>query len=262
MTQIPLAELHVLRRAAEPALADPQSSALARLVGPGVAELAPAGIAPFAMRRIGENAPLLHQGAQARHAYLVQAGYFKIVRIGEDGYEQVLDFVARDELLGADALADGRYTSGAVALEESWVWALELDAVQRLVRRVPGFASHWQALLARQIARAGELAWMMAAVGADKRTARFVILYSRRMAERGQSPRRLLLHMGRRDIACHLGLAPESISRAFSLLADSGILRVDNREIEILDAGALHHYALTTRGYPEHATGRRLAAAA
>jgi CRP/FNR family transcriptional regulator len=71
------------------------------------------------------------------------------------------------------------------------------------------------------------------------------------MADRGQSPRRLLLRMNRRDIANHLGLAHETISRSFRLLVDRGWLRVDNREVEILDLDGLKRCARSTRGAPE-----------
>ena len=55
------------------------------------------------------------------------------------------------------------------------------------------------------------------AVAADARLARFLVQLSARMAECGQSPRRLLLRMNRRDIANHLGLAHETISRSLRL---------------------------------------------
>jgi len=229
--------------------------ALARFLGPGAGESMPAGVSPFALVRVAQEAPLVHEGAPARCVYLVQAGSFKTVRTGEDGYEQVLDFVGRHDVIGCDGLANGQHASGAVALEESWVYALPLADIRRLARQRPDFNDRWQAMLAAQIAHAGELAWLTAAVGAEKRLARFLLLLSRRMAERGESPRRLRLRMCRRDVAGHLGLAHESVSRSLSMLTDLGMLRVDNREIEIVDAEALRAFASCTRGYPDAKRG-------
>ena len=87
----------------------------------------------------------------------------------------------------------------------------------------------------------------MSAVAADVRLARFLVQLSAQMAERGQSSRRLLLRMNRRDIANHLGLAHETISRAFRVLSDAGWLRVEDREVEILDLEGLTHCAHATR---------------
>lgn len=228
---------------------DHYASALECLLGGTFNEWAPGGVSPFPLLRISEHQTLYHEGSEANSVYVVQAGYFKVVRTGEDGYEHVLDFAGRHDLLGCDAIANGHHPTSVVALEESWVYALPLADVRRLGQRLPGFSARWESAMSAQIGRAAELAWLMAAVGAEKRTARFIGLYSRRMAERGQSPRRLLLRMSRRDIASHLGLAHESVSRSFTLLAEAGVLRVDNREVEILDADALHRYAFSTRGY-------------
>jgi CRP/FNR family transcriptional regulator len=229
---------------------DRYASALECLIGGSVAEWAPGGVSPFALLRVAEHHPLFHEGSPTHSVHVVQAGFFKIVRTGEDGYEHVLDFAGRHDLLGCDGLANGQHPSSAVALEESWVYALPMAEVRRLTQRLPGFSAHWESAMSAQIGRAGDLAWLMAAVGAEKRTARFISLYARRMAERGQSSRRLLLRMSRRDIASHLGLAHESVSRSFTLLAEAGVLLVDNREVEIVDPDALHRYAFSTRGYP------------
>ena len=95
----------------------------------------------------------------------------------------------------------------------------------------------------------------MAAAGASEvRLARFLIWLSGRMAEIGQSPHRLLLRMGRRDIASLLCVAHETVSRAFTTLSDQGYLRVDRRDVRLLDPERLRAFARCTRGLPhEHA---------
>lgn len=236
-------------RGTPPPAAD--TTVLQQLMGDDLASWMPAGIAPFALLRVRQDASLTIERAPARCVYLVQGGQFKTVRTDEDGYEQVQDFADRHDLIGCDALADGRYASSAVALEESWVYALPTGDLQRLARQVPVFAARWQAAMARQILRAGDRAWLMGAVGAEKRVARFVLLIARRQAERGESARQLRLHMGRRDVASHLGLAHESVSRSLTVLATAGMLAVHNRDIELIDAAALRAFASSTRGYPE-----------
>ena len=72
------------------------------------------------------------------------------------------------------------------------------------------------------------------------------------MVELGQSPRRLRLRMCRRDIASLLGVAHETVSRSFTTLAESGFLKVDNREVELLDIARLQARARITRGPDDH----------
>jgi CRP/FNR family transcriptional regulator len=222
---------------------------LTELLGdtPGAAEQA-AGAERFAVQRVARGATLVHEGAAASMLYVVQSGSFKCVQTAEDGYEHVLGFAWRRDVIGYDGLSDAHYAFAAVALEDSRVVALPLAGLAALRQRAPAFDAALQAIVARQLTHAGEIARVMAAVAADARLARFLVQLSSSMAERGQSPRRLLLRMNRRDIANHLGLAHETISRSLRLMADAGWLRVQNREIEILDPIALRRCARSTRG--------------
>jgi CRP/FNR family transcriptional regulator len=201
--------------------------------------------------RVATGETLLHEGSPATQICVVQAGTFKNLKTAEDGYEHVLGFAMRGDLLGYDGIAQGCYASTAVALEDSRVVVVPLGLLESLRRSDPRLDRALQHVISRQVGHAVELAELMAAVAADARLARFLLHLSARMGERGLSPRRMLLRMSRRDIAAHLGLAHETVSRSLRLLIEQGCLRVANREIEILDFDGLRAHARSTRGLCE-----------
>lgn len=209
--------------------------------------------APPLRQRVAAGATLLYEGAPARQVCVVHAGTFKSVKTGDDGYEHVLGFATRGDLLGYDGLASGQYATAAIALEDSVVFTLALRQFDHLRHGDDGFDRALQVTLSRQISRAIELAELMSAVAADARLARFLLHLSARMVEQGLSPRRLRLRMNRREIASHLGVAHETVSRSFGLLADRGYVVVDNREVEIVDMSGLRAHAHCTRGPAEEA---------
>lgn len=212
-----------------------------------------ADAAPVVHHRVARGQALFHEGTPAHSLYQVYAGDFKLVRTEVDGYEQVLDFAGSPDLLGLDALSTGHHGCAAVALEDATVLVYPFAELDGLRHAHPALGAQLRAAWGRQFERLSELAWLMAAVGTDRRTARFLLLISRRMAERGQSPRRLRLRMRRRDIASYLGLAHESVTRSLGAMADAGLLRVDLRDVEIVDPAALERFARTTRGGHEGA---------
>jgi CRP/FNR family transcriptional regulator, anaerobic regulatory protein len=199
-------------------------------------------------RRVRAGGTLFHEGAPAQAIYFVAVGTFKCLHIAEDGYEQVLGFAGRTEVMGYDAVCNGHHPTTAIALEDSTVHALALPDMFALCQRVPALDRVVHLALSRQLVHQVEIANLMAAVAAEVRLARFLVQLSERMAERGQSPRRLLLRMSRRDIASHLGVAHETVSRSFSTLAHCGCLAVCNREVEIIDLERLKACASNTRG--------------
>jgi CRP/FNR family transcriptional regulator len=200
------------------------------------------------LRRLHEGATLILEGGRGRALYVLRCGSTKTVKTQEDGYEQVLGFQHAGDVLGFEALNAGVHDAGVVALEDSSIYVLATDELPQLRRLCPALTDALELALSRQLHNAGATAGLMSAVASEARLARFVLWWSQRMASIGRSPRRLHLRMGRRDIASFLGVAHATVSRSFTALAEAGCLRVDNRDLEILDFDALHALARNTRG--------------
>lgn len=202
---------------------------------------------PLLVRRVGGGEALFHEGLAASAIHFVRSGTFKTIQTAEDGYEQVLGFPGRSEILGFDAVGRGVHPTGAIALEDSSVYAILVSEMAALAERHPALARGLHRATSLALARHGQIAEVMAAVAAEVRLARFLCHLSQQMAEQGQSPRRFHLRMSRRDIASYLGVAHETISRSFTELAQWGLLQVDNREIEIIDMDGLRRLSRNTR---------------
>ncbi len=170
----------------------------------------------------------------------VRAGTVKTYSIDRDGREHVLGFYLPGEVIGLDAIDGDTYPCNAVALDTVMLCRFSFPKISVLATRVPGLQQQLFRLLSRDIGRAAMLAgdWT-----ADERMAGFLIGLSRRLAARGFSPDRFQLTMARTDIANYLRLAPETVSRVLKRLQDDGVIRVDRRELELLDRARLETIA-------------------
>lgn len=209
---------------------------------------------PIAVRRLRAGENLAHQGAKAEALYFVRTGTFKAFHTDVDGYEQVLAFATRGEVLGFDALCMESHPVAIAALEASSVFVVLRSDLMTLGMKVPAFTIALQRAGSLSLARSRELADLMAAVASEVRLARFLIHVSQRMAAARLSPRRFHLSMGRREIASLLGVANETVSRSFSALALAGLLHVADRDVEILDMDGLRAYARSTRRRAEESS--------
>jgi CRP/FNR family transcriptional regulator, anaerobic regulatory protein len=201
-----------------------------------------------AVRQVRAGTALFLEGTRATHLYVVRLGTFKTIKTAEDGYEQVLAFAGMGEVMGFEALCENRQPVAAMALEDASVFAIALTDLSVLRQQSPALDRALQMALSRQLMRVSEMTELMAAVSSEVRLARFIAWWAARMAAHGQSSRRLLLRMSRRDIASLLGIAHETVSRSFSAFVECGLLRVDNREIEVLDPSGLKARTRNTRG--------------
>jgi CRP/FNR family transcriptional regulator len=104
---------------------------------------------------------------------------------------------------------------------------------------MPSLQRHLFQLMSREITEDQQLITLLSKNSADERVATLLLSISRRNARRQLSASQFRLPMSRVDIGNYLGLTVETISRVFSRMQKSGILQVDNKEIEILDQEAL-----------------------
>ena len=174
----------------------------------------------------------------------VRAGTVKTYVNDASGREQVLGFFLPGEVIGLNAIHASRYPCNAVALDTVMLCRFSFPMMATLAGRMPGLQRHLFNLLSQDIGKASVLSGNFTA---DERLAAFLVMLSRRFAERGFSANRMRLTMARTDIANYLRLAPETVSRVLRRLQDEGVLKVDRRDMEILQPevlDALAHHVL------------------
>ena len=183
---------------------------------------------------------LFREGDPFEAIAAVRAGTVKTYVIDREGREHVLGFHLPGEVIGLDAIDGDVYPCNAVALDTVMLCRFSFPKIAVLATRMPGIQKQLFRLLSRDIGRAALLAgdWT-----ADQRMAAFLVGFSRRLAARGFSATRFQLTMARTDIANYLRLAPETVSRVLRRLDEDGIVRVERRDVELLDPDALHRLA-------------------
>lgn len=197
----------------------------------------------FHYRRLHAGQALFRAGEAFNHLYFVKTGSIKTVVLTDDGREQVTGFHFAGDALGLDALASGKHSSEAVALEDTHVCAIAFNQFSRMSQRIESLQTHLQRLLAREVVRDQGLLLLLGRMQAEERVATFLLSLSRRFMTRGLSSHEFTLPMAREDIGNYLGITLETVSRCFSRLKSAGVLAVDNRRIRILDADALQKAA-------------------
>ena len=87
--------------------------------------------------------------------------------------------------------------------------------------------------MSRELGREHAVLSLLGTLGAEARVARFLVMLSERFSSLGFSPNRFNLRMTRQEIGSYLGLTLETVSRAFSGLHAAGLIKVEQKAIEI-----------------------------
>lgn len=170
-----------------------------------------------------------------RNLYAIRLGHFKTYQINPSGEQQITGFQMAGELLGMDAISADRHHCDAVALEDSEVCEIPFVQLEELFSHIPALLRHFHRIMSQEIGREQNVMLLLGNMRAEQRFAAFLVNLSSRYVARGYSSTNFQLRMSREDIGNYLGLTIESISRLLSRFKKQGWIKVDKREMEILN---------------------------
>lgn len=200
---------------------------------------------------------LYREGTLRQSFFFLRSGSAKAVVADEQGGECVTGFYFPTEIIGAPSLEHDNYTESVQLLERSAVCEVSAATLEELCATEPELLHRLFLKLAGSfdIERHARLRVSRASVHA--RVVDFLAETDRRLQVLGFPPGEFVLPMTRYDIANHIGVAAETVSRAFRRLADEGLIALRGRHVTVRAPGGLQKW-LNERGGAATLTGRRL----
>ncbi|MEQ8860714.1 MAG: helix-turn-helix domain-containing protein [Pseudomonadales bacterium] len=182
---------------------------------------------------------LYRAGDPADDCFVVRSGAYKTVVTSNDGQEHVGGFHFPGEIMGLSGQATGRYRDSAVALETSTACRTSLAELPQLWRVGSGPAL--LRLLGSNDWTGAEGHANLSRTAADARLAGYLVGLSRRLS--GRAPDHLPMPMSRTDLANHLGMTLESLSRVIGRLTRDGTITPARTAITVNDPERLQRLA-------------------
>ena len=186
---------------------------------------------------------LFRSGDPFESVYMVRSGIVKTCTVGESGEERVIGLYTLGDLIGLDAIHDGRHASSAVVLDTSSVCRLPYEPLCQLSARAPRVQHRLLSKMSQRIRDDERRLAMLAQRNADRRMASFLVSLAGARRARGLRNDEIPLPMPRADVASYLLLAVETVSRALTRLQGAGVIDVRRNRIRILDGEALRAIA-------------------
>ncbi len=180
---------------------------------------------PFAYDREEE---IYGEGEDAEFVYKVVRGAVRTHKVLNDGRRQITGFHLPGDLFGLEQGERHRHT--AEALSDTQVLIFKRRGIERAATRSAEVACQLWALAASGLRYAQDHMLLLGRRSAVERVATFLMEVDERLGGTGT----FALPMTRRDIADHLGLTIETVSRTFSQLEEDGaLLRAGGRQVSL-----------------------------
>ena len=166
----------------------------------------------------GRNAEIYGEGEPADYVYKVLSGSVRSYKVLGDGRRQIIGFHLPGDLFGLDCEAE--HSCSAEAISDCQVLVVRRTTLFNVAERDVDVARSLWTLTAAQLKREHEHSLLLIKT-AQERLAAFLLDIAQRLSAKNEVD----LPMSRQDIADHLGLTIETVSRTFTQLAEASVIR-------------------------------------
>jgi len=215
------------------------ATCLPEVVGQSGAVLLSSLVHPNRTYRPGDH--LYRSGDRLQKLFIVKSGSVKTTSTSGISVinEQVLRFHLPGDALGLDAVAGMCHPTSAVALEKTVCCEVPFARLEQMASTHPQLQGYVYSLLSGGVVQANSAMTLLGLFNATQRVTAFMLDMSRRLERRGLCKTAFRMSMSRAEIASHLALATETVSRTLARLHDYGLISVDGKNIVLLDVAGL-----------------------
>ncbi len=186
----------------------------------------------------GRGSEVFAEGDAADYFYKVVSGTVRTAKLLSDGRRQIDAFHLAGDIFGLESGAEHRFTAEAV--DEVVVEAYRRSRFGSLLADNPAFGEKLMSSMLSSLDRAHNHMVLLGRKTAQEKIASFLLEMAGRLDRDGKAER-FELPMQRTDIADHLGLTIETVSRTLTQMVRDGLIKLaaTGRTIVLADKAGL-----------------------
>lgn len=182
---------------------------------------------------------IFSQGEEATSFYILLGGKVQIYKLSREGKEMILHLFGPGDIFAEVPIFSGipNYPANSLCMEACSVLSIQGKGFQALIKQYPDLALNMLSVLAQRLHKFSEIIEDLALRTVDSRLAKYLLSVSE------NSPDKAVIYIHKKTLAAILGTIPETLSRTFKKLAESGLIQVEDNRIHLLKRDALAEIA-------------------
>lgn len=195
------------------------------------------------LRRLARGETVFRVGEPCEEFHVTVTGQIKLFAISPAGQEKVIELVGPGSSFGEALMFTGRpYIINGQSLTDTLLLTVTKEAVVGEIERDPRFAMRMLAGISRRL---HGLVRDVEAYALHSGVQRVIGYLLRDVAEGTDNSQTMTvsLEVSKATVASRLSLTPEYFSRVLHELESAGLLRIDKRDVHILDRDRLAAYS-------------------
>jgi len=183
---------------------------------------------------------IFSEGDAGNGFYLVITGRVKVFKVSADGKEQIMHIFGPGQPFAEVPVFEGtRYPASAEAMDFSRLFFFPKKGFVDLIHRNPSLAMNMLASLSLRLKQFSNLIESLSLKEVPSRLAAHLLYLS----DKNGSMDEFELDIAKSQLASLLGTIPETLSRIFTKMANSGLIQVSGPQVTIVDRTGLEDLA-------------------
>jgi len=183
------------------------------------------------------------QSDPAKHLFNITEGNVKIYQLLDDGRIQIIGFLYPGDFFGS--YKNNKYNYSAEAIGNLKTCVFNQIVLDKYIDENPVLAKELLNQTSFELTLAQDRITVLGKLNAGERLAKFLLNISEQRKRIGWKNNPISLPMTRQDIADYLGLTIETVSREFSNLKSSNIVKfISSKQLYLNDVNSLESYSV------------------
>jgi len=164
------------------------------------------------------------QEEESKNLYNITEGNIKIYKLLSDGRIQIIGFLYPGDFFGS--YKKGKYNYSAESIGNVKMCVFKQEVLDKYLEKNMNLAKELLHMTSHELTLAQDRIGVLGKLNANQRMAAFILNVSKQRARIGWQDNPISLPMLRQDIADYLGLTLETVSREFTKLKTSNLIKV------------------------------------
>ncbi|WP_299102955.1 response regulator [uncultured Winogradskyella sp.] len=179
-----------------------------------------------------KNTVIYREQDHANYIYLINKGTVKCHQIDEQGKELVTTIYKEDDLFGYTTFTDNKpHKETATSIHDVELTGISAKQFNDILNDNPKIAIELIQLLSDNISNMKNQLLEMAYSSVSKKTANTILKFAEKINRKPEDP----IKISRSDLASVAGIATETLIRTLTSFKREGIIKIEGRNIKILD---------------------------
>lgn len=193
---------------------------------------------------VGAGQTIVIEGDPIDHYFRLVSGSVRLYKAVADGRRQIIDFLGATDCFGLTGLEQHGYSVEAIT--DVVMIKYPRRRLNEAIEERPDLGQSLLRMACTELERAQHRMLLLGRKSAEERLASFLLDLAERRGDVCAEGKPLNLAMSRQDIADHLGLTIETVSRIFTRFKTSGLIDLPDRHTVIF--GDVHRLASIADG--------------